>query len=167
MVVDQEENTGAKEVLILTQEELVVYPAPSMNSSSDAEKVRRFPLSQILSNNDILFLEKVSAPGSSQKTKDFILLMTSDLVIHTIELTVQAGSENLVNPNQIKLVSSHDTRNVVAPSQQIKLKKVIQSAVLQFDEDQLVFILFDNFSFMVATIKDAKNSFVSAAQMQM
>ena len=93
--------------------------------------------------------------------------MTSDLVIHTIELTVQAGSENLVNPNQIKLVSSHDTRNVVAPSQQIKLKKVIQSAVLQFDEDQLVFILFDNFSFMVATIKDAKDSFVSAAQMQM
>ena len=116
MVVDQEENTGAKEVLILTQEELVVYPAPSMNSSIGTEKVRRFPLSQILSNNDILFLEKVSAPGSSQKTKDFILLMTSDLVIHTIELTVQAGSENLVNPNQVKLVSSHDTRNVVAPS---------------------------------------------------
>ena len=56
---------------------------------------------------------------------------------------------------------------MVAPSQQIKLKKVIQSAVLQFDDDQLVFILFDNFSFMVATIKDAKNSFVSAAQMQM
>lgn len=61
--------------------------------------------------------------------------MTSDLVIHTLELTLKPSSADLISPNQLQILSSHDTKNVVAPSEIPKLKRVIQSAVMQFDDD--------------------------------
>ena len=55
-----------QEVLMLTQEELVIYPSPDTNPITlQSEKLTRFPLSQILSNNHVLLMEKISAPAST------------------------------------------------------------------------------------------------------
>lgn len=59
-----------------------------------------------------------------------------------------------VSPQQINIVSSHDTKNTIAASEIPKLKRVIQSAVLQHGEHQIVFALFDNLSYMIASVKD-------------
>ena len=124
-----------QEVLMLTQEELVVYPCPDLNPITlQSEKLTRFPLSQILSNSHVLFMEKISAPkdASSQSTsgKDFLLIMTSDLIIHTFELSIKSAINSNVSPSQIKLLSSHDIKNAIAASEIPKLKRVIQSSVM-------------------------------------
>ena len=139
-----------QEVLMLTQEELVVYPCPDLNPITlQSEKLTRFPLSQILSNNHVLLMEKISAPtgnssGKASAGKDFLMIMTSDLIIHTFELSIKSAINSNVSPAQIKLLSSHDIKNAIAASEIPKLKRVIQSSVMQHQDRQIIFILFDN-----------------------
>ena len=131
---------------MLTQEELVVYPSPeimnksllenSSKSTASAEKLVRFPLSQILSNNQVMLIEKISGMAQENScdgsaVKDFLLVMTSDLVIHTFELSVKSAINRNVSPEQIKLLSSHDCKNVIAASEIPKLKRVIQSSIMR------------------------------------
>ena len=124
-VVDQ----ISKEVLMLTQEELVVYPGLSLSPTNlSTPKLERFPLSQILANNHVLFMEKISVPRSGQPEatdKDFVVIMTSDLVMHTFELSLNSAMNSNVSPQQIMLISSHDTKNMIAASEVPKLKRVI------------------------------------------
>ena len=145
---------GPREVVMMTQEEFVLYPAPGRLGSGSPAKLQRFPLSQVLSSNHMLFVEKVS----DSKSKDYLIVMTSDLVLHTLELTLIGTADSLVCPHQIKILSSHDTKNVVAASEIPKLKQVIQTAVMTFQAHKIIFILFSNLSYMVATIKDAKDT---------
>ena len=152
---------------MLTQEELIVYPGPSVNPITlQSEKLARFPLSQILSNNHVLFMEKVSAPrnasveGASTASKDFVLIMTSDLIIHTFELSVKSAINHNVSPQQVKLISSHDTKNVIAASEVPKLKRVIQTSLMQHRDRQIVFILFDNLSYIIAKVIDASQNVI-------
>ena len=153
------EDQISKEVLMLTQEELVVYPGPSLSLTTlSTTKLERFPLSQILSNNHVLFMEKISVPriGKPVATdKDFVVVMTSDLIMHTFELSLKSSINSNVSPQQIKLISSHDTRNVIAASEVPKLKRVIQSSIMQHQDRQIIFILFDNLSFIIAKVIDA------------
>ena len=141
---------------MLTQEEIVVYPGPTLNQSNSSAKLERFPLSQILSQDHILFIEKIVSPRSGDK--DFIVLMTSDLVIHTIDLSLKGSMNSNVSPQQLMILSSHDTKNVIVPSEVPKLKRVIQSAVMQYQDMQLVFALFDNLSYIIAKVTDGSGS---------
>jgi len=76
-----------------------VYPGPTTDSFLlSSAKTERFPLSQILSNEHILFIEKISSPKLSENSKDFIVVMTSDLVIHTIDLSLKGSIDSNVNP---------------------------------------------------------------------
>lgn len=144
---------------MLTQDEIIIYPSPSQDlpALANSERlacVERFPLSQILSQNNLLFADKISAPQSSTDAKDYLVVMTSDLVIHTLELSLSGSMDSKVSPQQIKILSSHDTKNVVAASEIPKLKQVISSSVLQFNDYQIIFILFDNLSYLVASVKN-------------
>ena len=122
----------SKEVLMLTQEEIVIYPGPNLAAPSlQSAKLERFPLSQILANNNILFIEKISDPRANNKTeKDFLVVMTSDLVLHTLELSLSSGINSNVSPQQIKMLSCHDMKNHIAASEVPKLKRVMQSHVM-------------------------------------
>ena len=51
--------------------------------------------------------------------------MTSDLVIHTINLSLKGSLNSNVSPQQLMILSSHDTKNVIVPSEVPKLKRVI------------------------------------------
>ena len=101
----------------------MVYPGPTLNLTNSSAKLERFPLSQILSQDHILFIEKIVSPRSGDK--DFIVLMTSDLVIHTIDLSLKGSMNSNVSPQQLMILSSHDTKNVIVPSEVPKLKRVI------------------------------------------
>ena len=46
---------------------------------------------------------------------------------------------------------------MIAASEIPKLKRVIQSAVLSHGDNQVVFVLFDNLSYMLASIKDGNS----------
>lgn len=94
-------------------------------------------------------MEKISAPtgnssGKASAGKDFLMIMTSDLIIHTFELSIKSAINSNVSPAQIKLLSSHDIKNAIAASEIPKLKRVIQSSVMQHQDRQIIFILFDN-----------------------
>ena len=157
-VVDQ----ISKEVLMLTQEELVVYPGLSLSPTKlSTPKLERFPLSQILANNHVLFMEKISVPRSGQPEatdKDFVVVMTSDLIMHTFELSMKSAMNSNVSPQQIMLISSHDTKNMIAAGEVPKLKRVIQSSIMQHQDKQIIFILFDNLSFIIAKMIDANQN---------
>ena len=46
---------------------------------------------------------------------------------------------------------------MIAASEVPKLKRVIQSAVLQHEDNPIVFVLFDNLSYMIASVKDGNS----------
>lgn len=142
----------------------MVYPSPSLLSTEAAStdsnsRLERFSLSQILSTDHILLMEKISAPrDATGDSNDFLVVMTSDLVIHTFYLSLKGAMDSNVSPQQIKLLSSHDTKNVINRSEIPKLKRVIKSAVLDHERGLLLFVLFDNLSFFLVTIADANSS---------
>jgi hypothetical protein len=56
------------------------------------------------------------------------------------------------------LLSSHDTKNVINASEIPKLKRVIQSAVMDHPRGYLIFILFDNLAYIIATVTDGNTT---------
>lgn len=104
-------------------------------------------------------MEKISAPKTTTgDLTDFLVVMTSDLVIHTLHLSLKGAMDSNVNPQQIKLLSSYDTKNVINRSEIPKLNRVIKSAVLDHERGHLLFVLFENLSYFIVTIADANSS---------
>ena len=80
---------------MLNQEEIVLHPInPEPNTKLHT---MRFPLYQVLhSANSVLCLEKlwIDPTIAQGQTQDFLVLITSDLLIHTLELKEQSNDDS-------------------------------------------------------------------------
>ena len=92
-------------------------------------------------------------------TQDFLVILTSDLIVHTAELSASAGSESKTSPQQIKLISSHNCRNDMQSNKVPQLKKVISSSIMRDERGEYVcMILFESYQMLLVRITNLASS---------
>ena len=108
----------------------------------------------LLSANSVLCIEKlehatVTLQGS--QSKDFLIMVTSDLLIHTVELK-ELGNEDISGAYQIRILSTLDCKNEMPSSEFSKLKRLIMSGQMKDgDGSDILLLLFETLSYITIT----------------
>ena len=84
--------------------------------------------------------------------KDYLILITSDLLIHTLELREQTN-EDPTGSHQINILSTLDCKNELPLSDLPKLKRLIMCGMLKdSSEKDTFFVLFENMNYFTVTL---------------
>ena len=108
----------------------------------------------LLSANSVLCIEQLSFPaqsGQGSQSRDFLILVTSDLLIHTIELK-EPGNDDNSGANQIRILSTLDCKTEMPSSELPKLKRLIMSGMMKdLDGGDILLILFENLAYFTVS----------------